>query len=262
VDSLPPKPDLLDLWRETRDGWSPLMSEPVLRVALAHVQEGLSPGAVVLDVGSEKGHLSAAAARYGARAVGVDARVDALASSRARYPEARWLAARAETLPLADGSVDALLALSVLQYTDRAAALAEFRRVLRPGGRFVAVENLRGNPIARAFRWRMHLSRRGYGAYYAPIEHLSWGERRVFEAHFGRVRFHVLHLLSPGLAALPGAGAAPEGGLGGRVLRALFGGVRRLDGALLALPPLRALGWQMVVCGIREQPDTHTPGAR
>ena len=228
------------------------MSEPVLRVALAHVQQGLFPGAVVLDVGSETGHLCAAAARYGARAVGVDVRVDALAQSRARYPEPRWLAAKAEALPLASGSVDALLALSVLQYTERPVALAECRRVLRPGGRFVAVENLRGNPFARAFRLRTRLSRTGYGAHYAPIEHTPWRDRHIYAAHFGRVQFHVFHLLSPALGAVPGAAAAPPPGLRGHLLRALFGGVRRLDGALLALPPLRTLGWQMVVCGIRE----------
>jgi SAM-dependent methyltransferase len=53
------------------------------------------------------------------------------------------LAGRAEALPLADGSLDAVLSSVVLcSVGDQERALAEIRRVLRPGGLFVFFEHV------------------------------------------------------------------------------------------------------------------------
>ena len=52
-----------------------------------------------------------------------------------------WLAGEAERLPFADASVDLLtVAFGLRNATSLTAALAEVRRVLRPGGRFVCLE--------------------------------------------------------------------------------------------------------------------------
>jgi len=52
-------------------------------------------------------------------------------------------AATAEALPLADGTVDAVISSLVLcTVPDPARALAEVRRVLRPGGRYWCIEHL------------------------------------------------------------------------------------------------------------------------
>ncbi|HTV46334.1 MAG TPA: class I SAM-dependent methyltransferase [Stellaceae bacterium] len=52
-----------------------------------------------------------------------------------------WLGAAAEQLPLAERSFDLYtVAFGLRNVTDRAAALAEARRVLRPGGRFMCLE--------------------------------------------------------------------------------------------------------------------------
>ncbi len=55
--------------------------------------------------------------------------------------------ATAEALPLPDASADAVVATLVLcSVDDPAAALAEARRVLRPGGRFVFIEHVAAPP--------------------------------------------------------------------------------------------------------------------
>jgi SAM-dependent methyltransferase len=99
----------------------------------------LPPGAVVLDVGCGAGvtveHL---VDRHGLDAVGVDPSAALIAAGRARRPGLPLLRARAERLPLADGSVDAALAECILSVTsDAGTALAELARVLRPQGRLI-----------------------------------------------------------------------------------------------------------------------------
>ncbi len=52
-----------------------------------------------------------------------------------------WVCGDAERLPLPDRSVDAVtIAFGLRNVTDKPAALAEMRRVLRPGGRFLCLE--------------------------------------------------------------------------------------------------------------------------
>lgn len=60
----------------------------------------------------------------------------------AGLPNVRFAVVDAQTLPFADGSLDVVIANHMLYHVpDRAQALAEFRRVLRPGGRFYAATN-------------------------------------------------------------------------------------------------------------------------
>ncbi|PSP50814.1 hypothetical protein BRC67_08750 [Halobacteriales archaeon QH_3_68_24] len=55
--------------------------------------------------------------------------------------DAAFGTAAAESLPVADDSVDAVFANHMLYHVDRDAALPEIRRVLRPGGRLYATTN-------------------------------------------------------------------------------------------------------------------------
>jgi GrpB-like predicted nucleotidyltransferase (UPF0157 family)/SAM-dependent methyltransferase len=100
---------------------------------LAGEVEGLS----VLDVGCAAGHLSALLAGRGADVLGVDASAGMVEVARRKFRDV----ARFEVvdvsgpLPLPDGSIDVITASLVLHYLkDWGPTLAEFRRVLRPGG--------------------------------------------------------------------------------------------------------------------------------
>ena len=61
------------------------------------------------------------------------------------------LAGTAEALPLDDGSVDAVVVAQAFHWFDGPAAVAEFHRVLRPGGRFGLIWNraAHGQPLHR-----------------------------------------------------------------------------------------------------------------
>jgi arsenite methyltransferase len=107
------------------------------------------PGERVLDVGSGPGFLAAemaADAGAGGRVHGLDPSDSMLDLARRRTagPDAAPLEFQvgdALAVPFADASFDAVVSTQVLEYVeDVAAALAEARRVLRPGGRLLVLD--------------------------------------------------------------------------------------------------------------------------
>jgi SAM-dependent methyltransferase len=93
-------------------------------------------GALVLDAGCGTGATGAWLAD-GRRLVGVDSEPLALTLFARQHPGPPLLAADIGRLPLRDGSVDAVLCVTVLCHravTDPSATVAELVRVLRPGG--------------------------------------------------------------------------------------------------------------------------------
>ena len=108
---------------------------------------GLIDGESVLDVGCGTGLLFEQEARLvggGGRAEGIDASDDMLALARSRcesLPQANLQQGSATQLPFDDASFDALSCTQVLLYVDDLqAALDEFYRVLKPGGRIAIIE--------------------------------------------------------------------------------------------------------------------------
>lgn len=100
---------------------------------------GLDDGARVLDVGCGTGRLAQwIAERLGPRGnvVGIDPLEHRIDIARSHASSARFEVGQAEDLgAFEDASFDAVCVSSVLHWvTDKAKALAEIRRVLRPGG--------------------------------------------------------------------------------------------------------------------------------
>jgi ubiquinone/menaquinone biosynthesis C-methylase UbiE len=93
----------------------------------------------VLDLGSGTGRFTPAPAEtFGGPVHGVEpsAGMRQAALAGAAHPAVTYLEGSASTIPLPDASVDLVLLFLVWQHVpDRAAAAAEIRRVLRPGGR-------------------------------------------------------------------------------------------------------------------------------
>jgi phosphoethanolamine N-methyltransferase len=110
-------------------------------------------GCELLDVGCGLGAIDAILVReYGAASVvGIDVDPALLAGMQARIEGAgltdriRGVRVTAGPLPFADGAFDVVFSKdSLVQIPDKPAIFAEVMRVLRPGGRFIASDWLRG----------------------------------------------------------------------------------------------------------------------
>lgn len=99
---------------------------------------------VVGDLGCGTGLAASALAPHVGRVIGVDASEEMLAAARVRLGVVRnveWRVGTLEALPLEDATLDAAVMLLVLHHVPSpASALAEARRVLKPGGRLLIVD--------------------------------------------------------------------------------------------------------------------------
>ena len=128
------------------DGADPEYEEQILPLADTHLQHARR----ILDVGCGEGQVARrAAALSGAPwVVGVDVTAEQLSTAVARGGGVRYARSRAERIPFASGSFDAVVICLTLEHLDPfEPAIEEVARVLEPGGRFALFLN---HPLLQA----------------------------------------------------------------------------------------------------------------
>ncbi len=185
------------------------------------MRSGLVQGARILDVGCGTGALVQALVKHGFLARGVDPW-----AAHSGLDPSRFIVGQAESLPVADATVDAACSFDVLEHADDALALSELYRVLAPGGQlFVAVP-------AYNWLWSARDTLAGHRRRYTR----SALARRVRDAGFEVERlFGYQCLLLPLLVAsrigarLRGGGDTSAEDRPGPVLNALLEAVNRFE---------------------------------
>jgi ubiquinone/menaquinone biosynthesis C-methylase UbiE len=155
----------------------------------------IGPADRILDLGCGTGIVARLLRERlggGAGITGVDASSEMVAMARTVAPELDWREGNAMKLPFADATFELVVSQQMLQFVpDRAAALREVRRVLVPGGRFVAAtwRARREQPLYEALG---QIAARHLGA--ANEKRFSFGDDSALRAGLADVGFTAIRV--------------------------------------------------------------------
>jgi ubiquinone/menaquinone biosynthesis C-methylase UbiE len=118
--------------------------------AVRHILNGLPPGRA-LDAACGTGRHAQYLASLGHEVIGVDGSPEMLAAAGAKLPGAEFRQGDLHHLPVPDQHVDVVICtLALTHVMDLAPVLAEFARVLRPGGHLVTSDSRGEWPVVVA----------------------------------------------------------------------------------------------------------------
>jgi SAM-dependent methyltransferase len=155
---------------------------------------GLTPAAVVADVGSGTGLLTRLFLAQGYRVFGVEPNREMRAAGErllAAYPNFISADGTAEATTLPAACADLVTAAQAFHWFDRAAARVEFGRILRPGGWAALIWNERrcaASPLAAAYERLIA----AYGSDYAAVNYDNVGPADLaafFGGEYRQARF-------------------------------------------------------------------------
>ena len=135
-----------------------MLTQEAFRQALDEVESG----ALVLDFGCGTGQNHDLLKHLGHRLIGIDLSYPLLHQAAERHTDGRFILYDGQDLPLQSSTMDAVIIYVVLGYiVDRSNiehTIAELFRVLKPGGRVVAIEQTRRKTVLRENGLKMHRS--------------------------------------------------------------------------------------------------------
>jgi SAM-dependent methyltransferase len=117
------------------------------REAIRWALDGLDTPARVVDLGAGTGILTRGVLALGHDVLPVEPDPGMRAQLDAATPGTTALAGAAESVPLPDGTADAVLVGQAYHWFDKERAHAEIARVLRPGGTFAPIWNTRDDGV-------------------------------------------------------------------------------------------------------------------
>jgi ubiquinone/menaquinone biosynthesis C-methylase UbiE len=141
--------DGYDAWAGSYDQQANLLidiEQPVVREILRQLPVGTA-----LDAACGTGRHASYLAALGHRVIGVDGSAEMLALARAKIPDGEFYRGDLHQLPVPDQHVSVLVCALALEHVpDLRPVLAEFVRVLRPGGHLVTSDTTHAWPIVQS----------------------------------------------------------------------------------------------------------------
>jgi len=156
-------------------------------------KSGLCAGTVAADVGSGTGIFTNLLLQQGLKVYAIEPNAPMREAAEATLGDDEQftsIAAPAEDTGLDNDSVDLLTAAQAFHWFNNANAKAEFRRILKPGGRLALVWNRR--KLSQPFRQAYEGILRELSPEYGKVNHMSLGEREI-AGFFAPGAMEVLH---------------------------------------------------------------------
>jgi SAM-dependent methyltransferase len=141
-----------------------------------------APGRRVLDLGAGTGKLTATLVAVGVEVVAVEPDAAMLSELHRALPAVRAVPGDAEGIPLADGSIDAVLAGNALHWFEMADAGPEIARVLAPEGVMAGLWNVVDDRVD----WVAELARVSGSAAIGPRDTFSSWRAATADLHLAR----------------------------------------------------------------------------
>jgi ubiquinone/menaquinone biosynthesis C-methylase UbiE len=190
---------------------------------------------VFLDYACGEGRAATLASRVAQLSIGIDISSKSLelarrhADSTGAGEKVIFLQADCEKTGLPDACVDAVLCSGMLHHLDLSYAMPELRRLLKPGGRVLAMEALNYNPAIRLYRRFTPSLRTEF-----EKEHILSFKDIVFMRRFFRVE-NIRYWNLATLLAVPFRHTPAFNGL--------LSSLESVDGALSRIPGIAQMAW-------------------
>jgi ubiquinone/menaquinone biosynthesis C-methylase UbiE len=195
-------------------------------------------GSTFLDLGCGLGEQSLTAAKAGLKVNAIDISPESVEETRSLltrngFSDFDAQVMDAEHLTFEDNKFDLIVCSGVLHHMDVTTVFPELARVLKPGGRIIALEALGYNPIIQAYRRLTPKLRTAWEAdHIITFKHLN-----IAKKSFGKIRTKNYFLLS--ILAAP----FYKQGFFKPLLKALLA----IDDIILRIPLFKHMSWQLMI---------------
>lgn len=150
----------------------------------------------LLDIGCGCGEKANALSKIGFEVTGIDYDSDRIMAAQQYYPGVDFRCFYIENqLPFVDDSFDVVFSNSVFQYIEHESIIGECKRILKPGGCIILIENLKNNPITKFGRAYRKTTKHNYHSY--PFNHFTYKEINSLRDQFNNVVLNYFHFLTP-----------------------------------------------------------------
>jgi SAM-dependent methyltransferase len=191
----------------------------------------------LLDLGCGFGQKAYAFQQIGFTVTGIDGDPERIEKAKHDFPGIDFRHYVIDTtLPFKDHSFDLVFSHSVFQYLEHPPILNEIKRILKPGGSIMLIENLKNNPITRL--GRVYHKHTGHQFHSYPYNHFTYTEMEHLKNEFDEASIHHFHLLSPASHV--------------HALKALFPLLHKIDRMLLKVSVLKRISWLALFMGRRK----------
>jgi len=186
---------MIEIWNNTTLPYGRNYLNPIIPQINQFIIDNNFKGKL-LDLGCGYGEKSNIFNQIGFEVTGIDADPQRICNAKNNYSDVNFKQYKfVDKLPFDSNSFDLIFSCSVFQYIEHESIIKECKRILKPNGGIILLENLKNNPITRLGRAYLKLINFKYQSY--PYNHFRYKEINSLKKEFKQSAASFYHFLSP-----------------------------------------------------------------